>query len=212
MKGMVLGYRLRSGCFFLWALSLLGTDRAAVAQAGYQLRADRLVVENGRPLAGVDATDSRRGGDAHRNRSAPSLPQSLQPTGGSSHLPTSLEGLQAGAHPDGHSDLDSTVTRDIRGNVLTQKKSGQTVPVYTYLMRMGISRVGSNPADAAAILDGDRTTYWEPSASAPLDDWWVEVDLGRVAVVDSVVLHFVEASLGDPFRQFRCWWLQIRIR
>ena len=203
MRDMVLGYRLSSGCFFLWALSLLGTDRAAVAQAGYQLRADRLVVETAAhwqawtlPTHAVEVTPTGTVAP-HRFRSRYNLLEDR------ATFQRALKDFKRGRTQTAILNLDSTVTRDIRGNVLTQKKSGQTVPVYTYLMRMGISRVGSNPADAAAILDGDRTTYWEPSASAPLDDWWVEVDLGRVAVVDSVVLHFVEASLGDPFRQFR---------
>ena len=203
MKGMVLGYRLRSGCFFLWALSLLAADRAAVAQEGYRLRADRLVVETAThwqawtlPTHAVEVTPT---GTVvpHRFRSRYNLLDDRHT------FQRALKDFKRGRTQTAILNLDSTVTLDIRGNVLTQKKSGQTVPVYTYLMRMGISRVGSNAADAAAILDGDRTTYWEPSASAPLDDWWVEVDLGRVAVVDSVVLHFVDASLGDPFRQFR---------
>ena len=203
MKGMVLGYRLGSGCFFLWALSLLAGDRAAVAQEGYRLRADRLVVETAAhwqawtlPTHAVEVTPT---GTVvpHRFRSRYNLLDDRHT------FQRALKDFKRGRTQTAILNLDSTLTLDIRGNVLTQKKSGQTVPVYTYLMRMGISRVGSNAADAAAILDGDRTTYWEPSAAAPLDDWWVEVDLGRVAVVDSVVLHFVEASLGDPFRQFR---------
>lgn len=100
-------------------------------------------------------------------------------------------------------NIDSTETLDIRGNLITKKEGGKEVPVYTYRVRLGVSRVGSNPEEAASILDGDPSTYWEPDPAAPLDDWWVEVDLGRVAVVDSVVVRFVGEELGDPFRQFR---------
>ena len=205
MRGLILGSRLGRGCFFLWAIGLLVAGSGAVAQegAGYRLSEDRLVVETA----------------AHwRAWTLPTHAVEVEPTGvvvphrfrGRYNLlndratfQRALKDFKRGRTQTAILNLDSTLTLDIRGNVLTQKKSGKNVPVYTYLMRMGISRVGSNGADAAAILDGDPTTYWEPDAAAPLDDWWVEVDLGRVAVVDSVVLHFVEASLGDPFRQFR---------
>jgi len=97
-------------------------------------------------------------------------------------------------------NVDSTETLDVFGEVITDRKGN---PNYTYFLRPGISRVGSNPEDAAGILDGDPTTFWEPDPDDPVDDWWVEIDLGRVVALDEVVLHFVDASRGDPFRQFR---------
>ena len=100
-------------------------------------------------------------------------------------------------------NIDSTETLDVLGNVITETKLGQQVPIYTYFVNLGVSRVGSNPSAAANILDGDPDTYWEPDPSDPLDDWWIEVDLGRVAPVDELVLRFVDEELGDPFRQFR---------
>ena len=84
-----------------------------------------------------------------------------------------------------------------------QTKDKNPVPVYQYFARMGISRAGSNPPAPGALFDGDGSTYWEPSATAPLGDWWIEVDLGRSVVVDQIVLKFVDEELGDPFRQFR---------
>ena len=205
MRGLILGSRLGSGCFFLWAIGLLVIGGGAFAQegAGYRLSEDRLVVETAAHWrAWTLPTHAVEVGPTgvvvpHRFRSRYNLLEDR------ATFQRALKDFKRGRTQTAILNLDSTVTLDIRGNVLTQKKSGKNVPVYTYLMRMGISRVGSNGADAAAILDGDPTTYWEPDASVPLDDWWVEVDLGRVAVVDSVVLHFVEASLGDPFRQFR---------
>lgn len=76
-------------------------------------------------------------------------------------------------------------------------------PVYEYLQRVGVSRVGSNDELAAHIVDGDMETYWEPDLDADSDKWWIEVDLGRTVVVEKVVLHFVDEELGDPFRQLR---------
>jgi hypothetical protein len=82
------------------------------------------------------------------------------------------------------------------------KKKAQ-FPTYADFQRIGISRAGSNIEMAANILDGDPTTYWEPDLQEDNDKWWVEVDLGRVLVVEKIVLHFVDQELGDPFRQFR---------
>jgi hypothetical protein len=100
-------------------------------------------------------------------------------------------------------NIDSTETLDVQGNIITKKTKGVLGPVWTYQLRMGISRVGSNPAAAANILDGDPNTYWEPDPDDPVDNWWVEVDLGRVVPIDSLVVHFVDEELGDPFTKFR---------
>ena len=97
-------------------------------------------------------------------------------------------------------NIDSTQTRDVKGEIITDRKGN---PIYSYFFRPGISRVGSNAAAAANILDDDPTTFWEPDPQAPIDDWWIEIDLGRVVAVDSLVIHFVEEALGDPFFQFR---------
>ena len=66
----------------------------------------------------------------------------------------------------------------------------------------GRTDAGSNPALAHRVIDGDPATFWEPDLLAPEEDWWIQVHLGRVAVVDSVVLRFVEEDQGGPFRQF----------
>ena len=97
-------------------------------------------------------------------------------------------------------NIDSTKTLDVKGEIILDNKDN---PIYSYFFRPGISRVGSNRNDAANILDDDPMTYWEPNPQDPLDDWWVEIDLGRVVAVDSLILHFVDEELGDPFYQFR---------
>ena len=97
-------------------------------------------------------------------------------------------------------NIDSTFTLDVKGNVITDRKDN---PLYTHFARPGISRVGSNPQAAKNILDGDPNTYWEPDRNDPLDNWWIEVDLGRVVAVDEILLRFVGEELGDPFLRFR---------
>ena len=67
----------------------------------------------------------------------------------------------------------------------------------------GIRRAGTNFAGAAQLMDGLEETYWEPELDAPLRDWWVEVDLGRVVWAEKVVVKFVAEGVGDPFLQFK---------
>ena len=67
----------------------------------------------------------------------------------------------------------------------------------------GIRRAGTNLAGAAQVMDGLEETYWEPELEAPLRDWWVEVDLGRVVWAEKVVVKFVAEGAGDPFLQFK---------
>jgi hypothetical protein len=74
--------------------------------------------------------------------------------------------------------------------------------VFDYWVRPGVSRVGSNPRLAENILDGDPTTFWEPDPNDPIEQWWIEVDLGRAVPLERLKLQFVEEGLGDPFLRF----------
>jgi len=65
----------------------------------------------------------------------------------------------------------------------------------------GIHGVGSNPARAGNLIDGDRTTYWAPDPNAPLEDWWIEIDLGRAVSAQRIELQFIEGSA--PLEFFR---------
>ena len=62
--------------------------------------------------------------------------------------------------------------------------------------------MGSNPQLAENILDGDPTTFWEPDPNDPIEQWWIEVDLGRAVPIERLKLKFVDEELGDPFLQF----------
>ena len=64
----------------------------------------------------------------------------------------------------------------------------------------GIRAAGSNPKDASNILDGDPETFWEPNPEDPLENWWVEIDLGRLVSATELTIQFAEE--GDPFLQF----------
>ena len=61
---------------------------------------------------------------------------------------------------------------------------------------------GSNEEDIPNLFDGDETTYWEPDPDSPLQDWWFEVDMGRLINATRIGLKFVPEGRGDPFLQF----------
>lgn len=67
----------------------------------------------------------------------------------------------------------------------------------------GVHEAGSNVLDGPLVLDGDALTYWEPLRDTPIDNWFIEVDLGRAVVAHRVVLRFVDREQGDPFLKFR---------
>ncbi|MFC1525223.1 hypothetical protein ACFL6X_00250 [Candidatus Latescibacterota bacterium] len=60
----------------------------------------------------------------------------------------------------------------------------------------------SNPAGARLLTDGDESTWWQPSDSDSLDAWWVEVDLGRVVLLDRLRLVFPDTAGARPFEDF----------
>jgi hypothetical protein len=64
-------------------------------------------------------------------------------------------------------------------------------------------QAGSNPTQARRVIDGNPSTSWGPDPSAPLADWWLELDLGRLVVVRNIVIRFAEQGQGDPLLQFK---------
>ena len=66
----------------------------------------------------------------------------------------------------------------------------------------GIWRVGSNPTEAANIVDGDPQTFWRPDPVDPLAKWEVEIDLGRAVIAQEIRLRFPDRTGARPLRQF----------
>ena len=62
---------------------------------------------------------------------------------------------------------------------------------------------GSSPNTALNLIDGDAQTMWSPDPDSPVEDWWAEVNLGRVVIVKKIVVRFAEEGEGDPFLQFK---------
>ena len=64
----------------------------------------------------------------------------------------------------------------------------------------GVRTIGSNAVDGALVLDGDLNSGWSPDWSAPEQDWWIEIDLGRAVSLRQLRLVF--AAESDPFELF----------
>ena len=67
----------------------------------------------------------------------------------------------------------------------------------------GVLNAGSNRLSGIDLMDGRMDTFWEPDPSDLLQDWWVQIDLGRTVSATKIVLKFVGEDLGDPFLQFK---------
>ena len=65
---------------------------------------------------------------------------------------------------------------------------------------------GTNRDEVVNVLDGDMSTFWEPDPpSGDVDlpsQWWFTVDLGRLVIIDRIVLRFAPEGEGDPFLLF----------
>ena len=65
----------------------------------------------------------------------------------------------------------------------------------------GIRAAGTALSSTMLLIDGDVETAWAPPEEAPLEDWWIEMDLGRVVSARSIHLHFAEG--GEPLEFFK---------
>lgn len=67
----------------------------------------------------------------------------------------------------------------------------------------GVWKVGSGQSTAHNLIDGDPETVWRPSQADPVDEWWVEINLGRIMPVTSVRLSLPDREDARPLREFR---------
>lgn len=68
-----------------------------------------------------------------------------------------------------------------------------------------IVRAGSNQTKADRVMDGDVRTWWKPRENDGLDQWWIDVDLGRAVVANKIRLTFPDTVGAKPFRYFSVW-------
>ena len=66
----------------------------------------------------------------------------------------------------------------------------------------GVWDVGTNPAAANRVIDGDPETFWQADSDDPLGDWFVQIDLGRAVLAKEIRLHFPDREGARPFKQF----------
>ena len=182
----------------VWVVSfvcLLGHLNPAVAQQGYSIVGGQIVVqqrrhwENWKIPSHLVRIDRAGGVSARTLRSVFNVLEDK----------TFGRPVQIDSKKPRIMNIDSTMKMDVLGNPLTNT-SGQQI--FDYLVRPGVSRAGSNPHLAANIADGDPNTFWEPDPDDPLEEWWIEVDLGRVVPLERLRLRFVEEDIGDPFLRF----------
>ena len=70
-------------------------------------------------------------------------------------------------------------------------------------VRGGTWKAGTNLATAGRAIDGRAHTFWQPDPDAPLEDWWIEINLGRAVLVSEIRLIFPDQEGARPFREFR---------
>lgn len=66
----------------------------------------------------------------------------------------------------------------------------------------GEIRSGSNAGSMALLTDGDEGTWWQPDPEDGLENWWLDVDLGRLVLLKSVRIVFPDEPGARPFRRF----------
>ncbi len=82
-------------------------------------------------------------------------------------------------------------------------------PLFTHALREGgegqggVWKVGSGRSTAGNLIDGDPATLWRPDQADPVDEWWVEINLGRLMPVTSIRLIFPDQEGARPLREFR---------
>jgi hypothetical protein len=100
-------------------------------------------------------------------------------------------------------DADGTVSpRRLRRDVNAALDAGD----FQYIsegdtLTGGIFSAGTNAGLAPNVIDGDDATWWEPAPGSAVDNWWIDIDLGRLVVATRIVVRFAEG--GDPFLTFR---------
>ncbi|MDE2740675.1 MAG: hypothetical protein OXI58_03750 [Gemmatimonadota bacterium] len=66
----------------------------------------------------------------------------------------------------------------------------------------GIWEAKSSPQTADLIIDGDLATFWQPDPDDALDQWSVQIDLGRPVLARQIRLVFPDREGARPLRQF----------
>jgi len=73
----------------------------------------------------------------------------------------------------------------------------------------GEVRARSNQRDAGKVVDGREDTWWSPDPRDPIEDWMIELDLGKAILARKIKLTFADTVVsGDtlkPFERFKVY-------
>ena len=69
-------------------------------------------------------------------------------------------------------------------------------------VRGGIWLAKTNPETASNIIDGDPETFWKPDQNDKIDQWTVQIDLGRPVLARHICLRFPDRNGARPPKQF----------
>jgi hypothetical protein len=92
-------------------------------------------------------------------------------------------------------DKETDASLDARAFEHASKSQKEPIPG-------GIHVVGSGTATADNLIDGRSDTWWQPDSADVVEDWFVEVDLGRMVLAKKVRLTFPDTLDVKPFRTF----------
>ena len=97
----------------------------------------------------------------------------------------------------------STSDNTVRPSFIRKEvNAAQNAPQFSTTGEGGVI-AGSGTNTAINLIDGDLQTMWGPNPESPLEDWWAELNLGRIVVVQKIVVRFAQEGEGDPFLQFK---------
>ncbi|MDA0699637.1 MAG: hypothetical protein O3A02_00290 [bacterium] len=65
-----------------------------------------------------------------------------------------------------------------------------------------VQRAASRPEQADLVTDQDHGTWWQPDADDHLQNWWLEIDLGRAVVANKIRIVFPDTVGAQPFNFF----------
>ena len=85
-------------------------------------------------------------------------------------------------------------------NAVANARDFKPRPIGDYGLRF--ARAASNQRQAPLVGDQDPTTWWQPDPADGVEDWWLEIDLGRTVVADKVRVIFPDEEGARPFSFF----------
>ena len=85
-------------------------------------------------------------------------------------------------------------------NAVANAREFRPRPIGDYGLRF--VRAASNHSQADLAGDQDPATWWQPDPADGVNNWWLEIDLGRAVVADKVRVIFPDQEGARPFSFF----------